>query len=60
MKNTETGFGGNSKVALILTWQRRECSRLTSQELVPTLGGIQGHIQDESSWSRAGDEEQRG
>jgi len=31
----ETEFGGNKKVALILSWQRGEHSRLMPQELCP-------------------------
>ena len=34
-KNMETEFGGNRKVALILSWQRPEDSSLMPQELYP-------------------------
>ena len=35
MKNMETEFGGNRKVAFILSWRRGEHSRLTPEELCP-------------------------
>ena len=35
MKNTETEFGGNRKVAFILSWRGGEHSRLMPEELCP-------------------------
>ena len=35
MKNRETEFGENRKVALILGWQREEHSKLMLQQLCP-------------------------
>ena len=39
-KNTETEFGGNRKVALILSSRRGEHSRLLPQEQCPHLWGV--------------------
>ena len=40
IKNTETEFGGNRKVALILSSRRGEHSRLLPQEQCPHLWGV--------------------
>ena len=54
----ETEFGGNRKVALILSWQRGEHSRLMPQELCPSSRGSLGDYIDEGSKFWVGDEEQ--
>ena len=54
IKNTETEFGGNRKVALILSWWREEHSRLMPQALCPlsmrslgACGSLQSGVSDE-------------
>ena len=51
IKNTETEFGGNRKVALKLSWCRGEHSKLLLQELHPSSGrslGIRWRIKYKS------------
>ena len=60
LKNTETEFGGNKKLALILSWQRGKQSRLMPQELCTTPPWeVQGLIWHEGSQSGVSEEEQR-
>ena len=55
----EEEFGGNRKVALILSWQRAEHRRLMPQELFPTSMSSLGAYTHKGSQSGVGDEEQR-
>ena len=59
MKNTETEFGGNRKVAFILSQRRGEHSSLMPQELCPpSLRSLGAYIR-KGSRSGVGDEEKR-
>ena len=59
MKNTETEFGGDRKVAFILSWQRGEYSRLMPQELCSLHEESRGLYVGKGSQSGVSDEEQK-
>ena len=59
IRDMEAEFGGNRKVALILSWQRGEQGRLMLQELFPASMSSLGASMRKGSKSGVGDEEQR-
>ena len=59
MKNMETEFGGDRKVAFILSWQRGEYSRLMPQELCSLHEESRGLYVGKGSQSGVSDEEQK-